>query len=38
MDLQELIKDAGSFQLNRDYCMRLKEGKAWFREEFKLDD
>ncbi len=27
MDLQELIKDAGSFQLNRDYFMRLKEGK-----------
>ena len=38
MNLQELIKDAGSFQLNRDYFIRLKEGKAWFREEFKLDD
>lgn len=38
MNLQEIIKDAGSFELNRDYFIRLKEGKAWFREEFKLDD
>ncbi|MDK0887263.1 AAA family ATPase [Clostridium perfringens] len=38
MNLQEIIKDAGSFQLNRDYFIRLKEGKSWFREEFKLDD
>lgn len=38
MDLQELIKDTDSFELQRDYFIKLKESKNWFREKFKLDD
>lgn len=38
MDLQELIKDVGGFQIQRDYFKKLKENKEWFREKFELDD
>lgn len=38
MNLQELIKDVDNFELKRDYFTKLKEGKEWFKEEFKLDD
>lgn len=38
MNLQELINDVGTFELKRDYFIKLNESKKWFREEFKLDD
>ncbi|MDZ5253781.1 McrB family protein [Clostridium sp. LIBA-8841] len=38
MNLQELINDVDTFELKRDYFTKLKEGKEWFKEEFKLDD
>ncbi|EGT3616537.1 AAA family ATPase [Clostridium perfringens] len=38
MNLQELIKDVDNFELKRDYFTKLREGKEWFKEEFKLDN
>lgn len=37
MNLKELINDVGTFELKRDYFIKLNESKKWFREEFKLD-